>query len=499
MPKSGSPLSQEELYEELINSIPVEERACIVNELDSPAIILRAKKLKEELAGAVLLEMNPQESRALFLAASRLVRDKQISMAQLASIHILDSAIHTLLINPSAYLLYEFIDANSLTLKRTTCSFGFSNLHKMPMSTVRFEYKTIPIPKDGMSISQLPLRMQKPLVQRFFNLNAVEWDDFCEEMAHAPKSEQIYCTLVAPSQGCWSNLIFDIQKILKCMRMLDYLIEYKSGFYSQNIMLVPSFTMFQAALNAKGRTLRRKPIELIPTYGYIEAEHYACLKASGKLALALYLPEENKALIYKHLEGRFKGIVDGHFNETAFGGSIHDVYHAMREMSMTENVARARMHLAEIAKKHPKNKINPDSRPVDEILIDGELIFSYPPALDTMFDHENRPAHAESFGNIFYTPALRELLHHDLKHYFIEDMVINVEMWQKEFSIGRLDLLEVDQAIYDGIKKTKDAPIPILALTTIGIFNPPTKRKPLPPTIANMDSGAQACPLLFDY
>ena len=80
-----------------------------------------------------------------------------------------------------------------------------------------------------------------------------------------------------------------------------------------------------------------------------------------------------------------------------------------------------------------------------------------------------------SFGlDIFNTYTLKGRLHNDLKRAFIEDMVVNVQLWQEEFNLGRSDLLEEDQAIYDSMKKTVDeASSHAQTLSTIGLLAAP--------------------------
>lgn len=438
-------------YHELIRSIPAEEKEYIIAELDSSIVIERAKLLCEELSANKMVGLNLGESRTLFLAALRNLREKKISVNQLATIHILDSAIRTLYTNPMVYFIYKYVN-NDSELTRTFNLFAVANLKGMPTSVKRYTYNTLVLPKDGLSVSDMPWRMQKPLMQRFFNFNDSEWGEFCKEMAEAPSSEQFFHILVAPEGGCWSSLVSLIQKVLKCMRVLDWLVETKNGLVTENIMLVPSFSMFQAAINAKAHTLSREPVELIPTYGYIDAERYADLKSFGKIAMAMYLPEKNSLNRYQNDYGRFRTSIDGHPVETAFAGAIHDVYHAMREMAMSEDVAKARMRLALIAKQHPKNRLGSGSRSVYDILVDGELIHSYPPEIDTMFDPEYRPTQAESFGDLFYDTSLKSALHEDLKRAFIEDMVVNKEDWQRQYHLGKSDLRPKDQKIFDEIE-----------------------------------------------
>lgn len=332
------------------------------------------------------------------------------------------------------------------------------------------------IPKEGMSISELPLVQQRPLIRSFFNLNDTEWNEFSRQVRAAPKSEQNYYILIAPHRGCWSPLISEIQRVLKCMREITWEVADKKGvLHAEKIMLVPSFTMFQAAINVKAQTLKRKPVELIPTYGYIEAEHYAALKALGKIAFALYLPEGQADLRYNDNSGKFRATIDGYHFETSFAGALHDFYHALREMAMSENVAKARMRLVSIAKKHPRNKATPDSQAVDDILVDGELVHSYPPELDTMFDSAHRPRAAALFGSIFYVSTLKDRLHADLKRAFIRDMVENKDLWQKEFNLGKVDLVEEDRDIYAAIEveqltASSTGFSPVRAINTLGLL-----------------------------
>jgi hypothetical protein len=444
-------LDENSSYDELVRSIPETEKSSVLRELNSDTIVRSAEKLKEQLDKLEMVGLDLKGSRTLFLAALRGVKLKQISAAQLATLHILDSAIRTLYTNPMVYFIHRYVDSKS-EISTTMNMFYLTNLQGMPTAVKRFSYELILTPKEDMQVSDLPWRMQKPLPRRFFNLTDSEWAVFCKEMSDAPKSEQYYHVLNAPEEGCWSSITSKIQKVLKCMRVLDWMADSKKGLLTESIMVIPSFTMFQAALTAKAHTLERNPVQLIPTYGYIEAEHYAELKASGKIALALYLPETMASMRYQANMGNFRTKIDGHPSETAFCGAIHDVYHAMREMAMSENVAKARMRLASIAQTHPRNKINPDSRAVDDILVDGELIHSYPPELDTMFDPEYRSSQAEIFGRIFYTNTLKSFLHADLKRAFIEDMVKNKSLWQEQFGLSKADLVIEDRPIYDEIQ-----------------------------------------------
>ena len=438
-------------YNELIRSLPDDERDTILAELCTPEMVKQAQLLFEDLT--IDKPIAPTDgSRNQLLAALLNFKLNKISIAQLATMHIFDSAVRTLNAEPISYLVYRYVGTDNKIKDSISSYQPLTKATELPTKFNRYRYDVTPLPQDSTQISDLPHRMQIPLMKRFFNFSDEEWYHFCRFMACAPLSEQMFNTLVAPEIGCYSSIISRVQKVLKCMRGQDYLVDSAEGFLPVSIMPIPSFTMFQEALNAKAYALGRNPVQLIPTYGYIEVKHYAELKTDGKIAFALYMPERNSNKRYQIHVGKFRTSLDGHPNETAFAGALHDVYHAMREMAMTEQVAKARMRLASIAKKNPLDKLNQSSWPVSDILIDGELIFSYPPSADTMFDPEYRPLNAEPFGKIFYALSLKPNLHEYLKRVFIEDMVTEAALWRYEFNLGYEDLLPADQIIYNQIK-----------------------------------------------
>ncbi len=118
-----------EPYNELIRSIPETERLTVLWELESTSITQRAKRLQEELITGKTVGTDLKESRAVFLAALRSLKLKQISEAQLASIHILDSAIRTLYTNPMVYLDQKYLDDERQVVHNITT---FSSALKMP-------------------------------------------------------------------------------------------------------------------------------------------------------------------------------------------------------------------------------------------------------------------------------------------------------------------------------------------------------------------------------
>ena len=436
-------------YWPLIQSLPHDEQPKILAELELPDIIERAQKLEKELASNEMFYDDLDATRTMFLAALLCLQQEKITKNQLASLHLLDSAIRTLYISPYSYLVHQYEDNQKL--KSSVVFFESPKTTSRPTHVLRHHYDTIIVPNEQTKLKDLPKEMQLPLARRFFNFTDTEWDHFCDEMQNAEKSEQYIHILVTPQFGCWSSIIFKIQQVLKCMQILDWYKNTDVGLIKERIMVIPSFSMFQAAINAKAKTFNRKSVQLIPTYYYLDEQQYARYKSVGQIPVTMYLPERESWLQYNSHQGKFRSSVDGHPAETAFAGAIHDVYHAFRELMMSEQVSLARTRLAAVAKIHPKNQLNPAERPIDEVLVDGELIYCYNSSIDSIFD---RVGTAQIFGDLFYTASIKTRLHDDLKRAFIEDMVQHKDEWLENFNIGKQDLRENDQEIYDEIGKS---------------------------------------------
>lgn len=434
-------------YSDLISSLQPFERKKILAELESPEIIAKAEQLKFKLANNQMTCLELDTTREMFLAALLLLQRNEISSNQLASLHLVDAAIRTLYTSPMSYLIYTF-EKDGMIHK--TFDLQKSSSDHLPKQVLRFKFDSIITPNDNTHIGDLPQRMQQPLVRRFFKLSAQEWNDFTKEMQHAPESEQAIHVLVAPEYGCWSSIIFKIQDVLECMQVLDWWKATKSGMLTEKIMVVPSFSMFQAAINAKAKALNRATLEFVPTYDYVSEDAYTTYKSTGRIPMTIYLPERDAQLRY-NLVSKFRKNIDGHPEETAFAGAIHDTYHGFRELQMSENIAAARIRLSSIAKYHPDNNPNPGADPISTTIIDGELVFSYPQSRNTIFKPE-MSEDTQKFGHIFYVESLRGRISDSLKRAFIRDMVEHSDEWKESFNLDRSDLLADEQKIYDEIR-----------------------------------------------
>ncbi len=427
-------------YNEIISSLPLEEKDDALKQMaEDREVQLRAEKLSQQIADGDYIDPGMEDGRTLLLSSLKLLQEGSISVAELASIHLLDSAVRTLTSSLTLFSDEERVE-------------GYVAEPQHSLNIQRFKYDAVVYPVS-LGFDRLPDRMRAPLVRRFFHFTDDEWLIFCDKMQSVAMFEQYCYAVPATKTENWSPLIKAIQNMLQCFQMLCWLKPREGGGYKEEtIMLVPSFTMFQVALEVKARSLNNRiPVHLIPTYGYVNFKRYTELKSQGLLAMAMYLPEFHPSSRYQTFVGRFRTNIDGFPHETAFAGAIHDMYHSFRELAMSENVARARMRLAAIARKHP-DCVDYRGRTFDELLVDGELLHSYPLHLDTVFKGSARPLHAMRFGEIFYNTSITKLPP-KLHHLFIEDMVKNAQLWQDEYALGRSDLLDSDQYHYDVIKE----------------------------------------------
>ena len=169
-----------DFYAELVRSIPDSERSTVLSSLEDSDIVSKSARLRAQLDAGEIVGANLDESRLVFLSALRGLKHGEISANQLASLHILDSAIRTLYVNPVLYLTYRYVNAES-ELARTVITYASAAIKGLPTGLQRYRYNTVIIPKEGISLGDLALRFQKPPMKRFFNFNDTEWDRFCND------------------------------------------------------------------------------------------------------------------------------------------------------------------------------------------------------------------------------------------------------------------------------------------------------------------------------
>lgn len=438
-------------YNRLIKSLPELELDVLnheMNELNEDDI----KNLVGRINIGDLLCWDHSTTRKIIVTALGALKMGDISVEQMASIHIMDGAMRDLVTHSTTFQHYEYVKNGKNKHKGVTVE---TKIKDSPSAKPQGYYFDTIISPEGVSVNQLPERMQQPTLKRFFALSDDEWNHFCKIMQSKPLSEKKFYTIVVPKFGYWSGIVAQVQSLVKLCHPVDLRIEHNRGFSVIKHMIIPSFTILQAVLDVKANTVGRSEIKLIPTYYLLKPKDYADTKKNVGIPVALYFPEAFDHLRYNRDNSKFKAKIDGWEDEGPFASIIHDYYHALRELVMTENIAKARYHLASIAKDSEFNNTDLSSHKVSEKLIDGELIFSIPKDSDTIFNQtlleDYGISHSQIFGEIFYCTSIKRILHPELKKAFIEDMVRNEVIWEETFNLGREDLLPQDQEIYDAL------------------------------------------------
>ena len=201
----------------------------MLEELESEEIIEKARILLSHIETNQMVADRLNDTRERFLAALLLLRENKITTGQLASLHIIDSAIRTLYTDPMIYLTHEFVENEEI--QRQVTRFSCPNLKGLPTKVARYLYNATLVPTDEIPLNEMPERMHYPLVRRFFNFSQDEWDEFTKLMQDMPESEKFYYVLQAPHLGCWSSMIFNLQEVLQCMQILDWQKPTKSGTF----------------------------------------------------------------------------------------------------------------------------------------------------------------------------------------------------------------------------------------------------------------------------
>lgn len=411
----------------LIRSIPEYERNALLKTLDTQSVERKANDywhaIKTRNENPIAIISQTTDSRSVFISALKCLQQGKISVAEVASLHIWDAALRMYCgQDQMSRICYEFI-LNNETIRTTliadpvTGSGRPSNLTYIGYSVTNRMVSPGLGRDDGTC--------DAPIAKRFFNLTDREYAEFSAIMKDAPLTEQSGILIVIPHEGCLSTLIHKVDEVIHVGSPLTiYQIDNSNEAHPVKVILAPSFTMLQAVLDVKAKTLRNKPVTLVPTYYRLTEEDYTTLKLGRQIALGLYLPEQSSHLQYSLNNRRYVGEVDGHGMEFPYAVIRHDFYHALRELAMTENVATARWRIGAVI----------NDRSLDTKIADGELIHSHPRCLDTTFKKRN--SHAQSFGDIFNLLKLNP----SQKKLVVSDMVMHRDEWSENFNITRQNI-----------------------------------------------------------
>ena len=413
----------------LLKFLPTEEKKALSRDLR-----LASKKDAVELAGRINKGENVawdgDKMRQTTVLALKALKMNLITLEQLASIHLIDGATRDLVTHP--YLFYTFEG------ERSYLPMGKFANHERG-TKVNFPYNSI-VDQDGY----------EPALKRFFCMTNKEWKGFCSAMESAPFSEKRFYLIPEPEHGTWSAIVPGIQNITKLCHPITPREKFTQSLDTYNFVVVPSFSIWQHALNEKISSLgQRKPPRLQPTYGLSEEKDYL-RERDKRMPLALYFPESDPLKRYNNENEEFRRNIDGFKKEGPYAASIHDVYHLLRIGSVPKNITDALAYMVEITQNHSDDQISSKSKAIYDLLADGELIYCCPPKLDTCFDRDpGQPK--DCFGDILEHETL--ISSYPLKEFILKDMVLNKAMWRKKFQIGKEDLLSEEQEIYTAVEE----------------------------------------------
>lgn len=97
---------------------------------------------------------------------------------------------------------------------------------------------------------------------------------------------------------------------------------------------------------------------------------------------------------------------------------LHDIYHALRELETSRSMFALRKSWYDIAVVHAHDRKSDESRPISEMLVDGELVYSFPKDSRSPFE---LGAENQSLAELLQ--ILGPHLHEELKGAFIRNLV----------------------------------------------------------------------------
>jgi hypothetical protein len=283
-------------------------------------------------------------------------------------------------------------------------------------------------------------KLDRPYLKEFLALGEDEWEIFVTSINKAEKTEWWFSNL--SPKGCWSPLYDQIQRIMHCFKTIE--VYHKPSDYTrppptEDVLLLPSFSMMQTFIDVKAHTHGRKAVELAPVFGELSCEDVYQLKKEGKSPLGLYCPTPkgiDPTKTIKHMR-----YVDGWSLCGPLSFLLHDVAHVLRWQEMDENTCKAIFRILflfdNIAEQYDKKseKYEQISR-LRNALIDGELLHSYPPKSSL---YKTRPFKAQKFGMLFQN---KKIWTDEFKEIVVFDMIKNRPLWQQTIQIGLNDLCD---------------------------------------------------------
>lgn len=287
----------------------------------------------------------------------------------------------------------------------------------------------------------------EPILKKFFAFNDSEWGLFRDLMEKAPEVERTFHLINLPLLGCYSSFLQHLPRVFKALNPIKLFYSADGAvanydLYYNEALPIPTFTAIQNFMKVKAANNKRKVIELVPVFGGIGAEDIYDFRKNGAWPLGLYYPGASN--------NRLEKLINKHMNEidhtpgNALGFAYHDIYHAVRQQEISENITEATFRLVELLQELAKSRPYLKSF-IDEIIekvSEGVLIHSY--------GTENSPFFVsnpdQKFGHIFHCkwiPWQQEVI-----NYIVENMVNERDLWRQKYDLGPEDLLEPEKNYY---------------------------------------------------
>lgn len=371
---SSSSSSPWESYQRLIKNLSEEEKNLLEKEqreLTEKDTLNFVNNLNKHF---ISYSYDSYEARKTTLIALNALKSQSIpfSVAQLATYHILNAAIHDLNINQGFYTQIRYVDCNqelkTLNLTQPTDPGKISSPLFPTLTPYRFD-ETF-----ALSVDKTEVNNTNPILKLFFDLSDIEWALFCENIKNAPESEQYYTTIPVPEIGSWSINFSRLQSLVRPFQTQKIAKEHKYGVTDELNLIIPSFTMFQTFVDVRAKTYERDSVKLVPLYQNSQNTYNDVIDGEH-VPLGLYFPESDATQRYSWKNLKFKGPLNGEENiEGPLARIFNNMFCALRELEMPKEWRQASLRLAKIAKDHPNDKIAESQQAISVFFNKGELL-----------------------------------------------------------------------------------------------------------------------------
>lgn len=344
---------------------------------------------------------------------------KKITEEQFATLCMLYAGIDQMCISPSRFELKHNYE---------TCT---NRYHRLDLVQKNYsDYRDNPLASTIRAHSIACNPQEFGYLREFFHLTEEGMNEVFDSIKDVPESEKVFLTFTLSfgPVGNWSPLYHRINAVTNLFVPVNsFGVSYEGAYppYQPQLLVVPSFTLFQAAnaLMFKDTSVKHQPV-----LGRVSTLMITDYKQRGIRLINIGIPGID---VPEEADGYWGGKI-------IF--TIHDMYHALRDSVSCPGYQLALRRINKILHTLIENTPSSDTRPIKKVkwrLNDGENF--------TILRHEGTSLILSKFGIIFREfewPA-------NALHAVIGDMVQNKEIWTSKFSIVKTDLDPREQKVYE--------------------------------------------------